>query len=144
MKPWTEARNDIYMNIWNLTPNLHTNSHSKLWAEKWTIMQKASGSSMWSPCNANVWQNSGLTWAVSWANQCELQAISMIGKTVVLHGQLYGVTSMEPCNSNEWQDSVLIWALSWVDQCKPHALPMYGKTVAFHVQFYGPTRVNPM
>ena len=29
----------------NLTQNLHTNSHFKMWAEKWTIMQKASGSS---------------------------------------------------------------------------------------------------
>ena len=33
------------INIWNLTPNLHTNSHFKMWAEKWTIMQEASGSS---------------------------------------------------------------------------------------------------
>ena len=27
--------------IWNFTPNLHTNSHFKKWAEKWTIMQEA-------------------------------------------------------------------------------------------------------
>ena len=31
------------MNIWNITPNLHTNSHYKMWAEKWTVMQEASG-----------------------------------------------------------------------------------------------------
>ena len=40
VKPWTEARN-----ISNITPNLHTNSHFETWAEKWTIMQEASGSS---------------------------------------------------------------------------------------------------
>ena len=35
MKPWTEARNNNgYI---NLTPNLHTNSHFKIWAEKWTF-----------------------------------------------------------------------------------------------------------
>ena len=33
------------INIWNITPNLHTNSHFEMWAKKWTIMQEASGSS---------------------------------------------------------------------------------------------------
>ena len=43
MKPWTEAtNNNKYM---KLTPDLHTNSHFKMWAEKWTIMQEAGGSS---------------------------------------------------------------------------------------------------
>ena len=42
MKPWTEARNN---DIWNLTPNLQTNSYFKMWAKKRTIMQEASGSS---------------------------------------------------------------------------------------------------
>ena len=39
MKPWTEARNNKY--IWNVTLNLHTNSHFEMWAEKWTIKQEA-------------------------------------------------------------------------------------------------------
>ena len=25
------------MNIWNITPNLHTNSHFEMWVETWTI-----------------------------------------------------------------------------------------------------------
>ena len=40
MKPWTEQE---IMNIWNITPNLHTNSHFEMKAEKWTIMQETSG-----------------------------------------------------------------------------------------------------
>ena len=30
------------MNIWNIIPNLPTNSDFEMWAEKWTIMQEAS------------------------------------------------------------------------------------------------------
>ena len=33
------------INIWNLTPNLHTNSRFNMLAEKWIIMQEAGGSS---------------------------------------------------------------------------------------------------
>ena len=36
MKPWTEHEMIIY--IWNPNPNLHTNSHFTMWAEKWTTM----------------------------------------------------------------------------------------------------------
>ena len=40
-----EQREEM-INMWNITPNLHTNSHFEMWAEKWTIMQEASGSSV--------------------------------------------------------------------------------------------------
>ena len=40
-----EPGQEIIINIWDITPNLHTNSHFEMWAEKWTIMQEASGSS---------------------------------------------------------------------------------------------------
>ena len=32
------TRLKIIVNIWNLTPSIHTNSHFKMWAEKMTIM----------------------------------------------------------------------------------------------------------
>ena len=41
----TVNRGKEIINIWNITPNVHTNSHFEMWAEKWTIMQEASGSS---------------------------------------------------------------------------------------------------
>ena len=40
-----EPRQEMIIDIWNLTLNLHTYSHFKMWAEKWTIMQEANGSS---------------------------------------------------------------------------------------------------
>ena len=46
MKPWTKARNHEYMKSHSIIPKLHTNCHFKIWAEKWTIMQEASGSSI--------------------------------------------------------------------------------------------------
>ena len=42
---WNREQRQEIINIWNITPNLHTNSHFEMWAEKWTIMQEASGSS---------------------------------------------------------------------------------------------------
>ena len=33
-----EQKQEMIMNIWNLTPNLHTNSQFKKWAKKSTIM----------------------------------------------------------------------------------------------------------
>ena len=44
-RTWNRERRQEIINIWNITPNLHTNSHFEMWAEKWTIMQEASGSS---------------------------------------------------------------------------------------------------
>ena len=31
-----EPRQEMIINIWNITPNLHTNSHFEMWAEKRT------------------------------------------------------------------------------------------------------------
>ena len=42
---WNREQRQEIINIWNITPNLHTNSHFEMWAEKWTIMQEPSGSS---------------------------------------------------------------------------------------------------
>ena len=44
-RTWNREQRQEIINIWNITPNLHTNSHFEMWAEKWTIMQEASGSS---------------------------------------------------------------------------------------------------
>ena len=44
-RTWNNEQRQEIINIWNITPNLHTNSHFEMWAEKWTIMQEASGSS---------------------------------------------------------------------------------------------------
>ena len=44
-RTWNREQRQEIINIWNITPNLHTNSHFELWAEKWTIMHEASGSS---------------------------------------------------------------------------------------------------
>ena len=45
MKPWTKARNNNKYTIFHsIIPNLHSNSHFKMWAEKWSIMKEACGS----------------------------------------------------------------------------------------------------
>ena len=44
-RTWNRDQRQEIINIWNITPNLHTNSHFEMWAEKWTIMQEPSGSS---------------------------------------------------------------------------------------------------
>ena len=39
VRTWNREQRQEIINIWNITPNLHTNSHFEMWAEKWTIMQ---------------------------------------------------------------------------------------------------------
>ena len=42
------------------------------------------------PCSANVWQNDGFPWAVSWVEENDPNIRAMCFKTVTLHGQFYG------------------------------------------------------
>ena len=44
-RTWNREQRQETINIWNITPNPHTNSHPEMWAEKWTITQEASGPS---------------------------------------------------------------------------------------------------
>ena len=111
--------------------------------EKWYHICSLMGPPMCAPLNTNEWQNSGFTWAISWANQCEAHVIPICGETVIIHGQFRGPTIWSPCNANVWQNSGLTWAVSWANQCEPQAIPMSGKTVVLHGQLHGPTSVEP-
>ena len=60
MKPWTETRNNKYMKYHSKT--YHTNSHFEMWAEKWNIMQEASGSSTAPNAARRMWYNTRITY----------------------------------------------------------------------------------
>ena len=50
---------------------IHGDLHGWSCRKQWLYMCSFIGRPEWTPCNSNVWQDSGLTWAVSWADQCE-------------------------------------------------------------------------
>ena len=69
------------------------------------VYEQFHGPTMWSPCNANVWQNIGLTLTASWVNQSDPKQYQWVAKRWLYMGSFMSRPMWSPCNANVWKDS---------------------------------------